>query len=836
MVVLSINNSSKRYFWAVSIYYLLPVICLAAQLVEVSVSEAGDMERLMQTGLAVMYVTEDQTADVILYTDFERRLLEQSGLRFSVTHENLEEFYLSRMGPARDDIAGYRTFDEICDELNQLHEDFPDIISEPISIGESLEGRPLMAVKISDNPEENEDEPEVLMTAMIHSDEMIGGEVLFGLINHLTENYGNDERITRLVDEREIWLLPCHNPDGLVFCEEQFNIGEPWLWRLNRRVHPDNRIGVDLNRNYGYMWAYDNIGSRPSSRGANAFSEPETQAVRDFVIDHNFSISLFFHACGSFCMFPLNYEYIFPPHRGLFSCISDKLTAQNRYVPGTSWECMYKINGGSDDWLYMSEEHEPIMAFTIEIGTREDGHAPPRERVEPLVNENLELCLTAIDYADNPGRALPPPSVEDVNVDLNENDNPVIHWDIPEDENNPPQAFNVLAREQGEEYTDDAEEDNDIWELLNTFRTSTNSHSERYSYFFDNRLRKGYYLTIRNEIIAPDTLSAWLTYQLSYPLFFQVSLDGYNWVSLPGSDTEDFFVEDYNHGPGITGQSGNWRRCWWSFGEYAGQMVKIRFCLLRLGPRAQDHCYIDDIGPLPTTEWGEVIVEDIEESPFIDEEREPDPEVEYLVQSIDPEGDRSFWSIPGRIDFPDTIRVQLEDGWNLISINVSPPQEFYRHDEERGPHVVYMLEQFRIEEFPGYCIDFFKDGSGRFFSPEFGFFNIPFWNSTEGYLAKMDGDFEAVWLGERIPANADIPLIRRWNMIAYYPTYELDASAHDYYVLSPIIDHVEVAKDGDGNFMLPAFNFSNMPPWRESQGYMVKVDANVVLNYPEVER
>ena len=159
MVVLSINNSSKRYFWAVSIYYLLPVICLAAQLVEVSVSEAGDMERLMQTGLAVMYVTEDQTADVILYTDFERRLLEQSGLRFSVTHENLEEFYLSRMGPARDDIAGYRTFDEICDELNQLHEDFPDIISEPISIGESLEGRPLMAVKISDNPEENEDEP-----------------------------------------------------------------------------------------------------------------------------------------------------------------------------------------------------------------------------------------------------------------------------------------------------------------------------------------------------------------------------------------------------------------------------------------------------------------------------------------------------------------------------------------------------------------------------------------------------------------------------------------------------------------------------------------------------
>ena len=93
--------------------------------------------------------------------------------------------------------------------------------------------------------------------------------------------------------------------------------------------------------------------------------------------------------------------------------------------------------------------------------------------------------------------------------------------------------------------------------------------------------------------------------------------------------------------------------------------------------------------------------------------------------------------------------------------------------------------------------------------------------------------WQATWAGEQIPADSDIPLIEGWNIIAYLPTYELDASAPDYYVLSPIIDHVIIAKDADGTFMYPEWEYSNMPPWRETQGYQVKVDEDIVLNYPE---
>ena len=177
------------------------------------------------------------------------------------------------------------------------------------------------------------------------------------------------------------------------------------------------------------------------------------------------------------------------------------------------------------------------------------------------------------------------------------------------------------------------------------------------------------------------------------------------------------------------------------------------------------------------------------------------------------------------------LSLPLTDGWNLISINISPPREFYREDEERGPDIIRMLEQLRINE-ENHHVLLMKNEDGRFYSPAFGFNNIPYWELTEGYQVKVDEDVEAVWIGDWLPPDTDIPIEEGWNLVAYFPTYELDASAPNFHVLSPIIDHVLIAKNGLGNFMVPNFNFSNMPPWRETQGYQVKVDEDVVLNYP----
>ena len=177
--------------------------------------------------------------------------------------------------------------------------------------------------------------------------------------------------------------------------------------------------------------------------------------------------------------------------------------------------------------------------------------------------------------------------------------------------------------------------------------------------------------------------------------------------------------------------------------------------------------------------------------------------------------------------------VNLIEGWNLISINVRPPEELWIREE--GPDVIRMTEQLRIDD-ENHRVDIFKDEDGLFYLPTWGFCNIQYWDLADGYQLKITEDFEAAWGGDPIPANADIPLAEGWNLIAYYPTYELDASAPNFYVLSNVIDNILIAKDAFGNFLFPEFQFSNMEPWRESQGYQVKTDADVILNYPEEQQ
>lgn len=178
------------------------------------------------------------------------------------------------------------------------------------------------------------------------------------------------------------------------------------------------------------------------------------------------------------------------------------------------------------------------------------------------------------------------------------------------------------------------------------------------------------------------------------------------------------------------------------------------------------------------------------------------------------------------------LTVEMENGWNMISINVNVGGDFYIDDEDEGPDVVLMTEQLRIDD-DTHNLILMKDGEGRFYNPEFGFTNIMYWDVASGYQIKLREDADAVWSGELVPADEVIPMLDGWNLIAYYPTYELSAASEDFYVLSPIIDQVITAKDGDGNFMIPEFDFSNMPPWRQSQGYLIKLDGDAEFSYPD---
>ncbi|MDP8238835.1 MAG: Ig-like domain-containing protein [Candidatus Hatepunaea meridiana] len=183
----------------------------------------------------------------------------------------------------------------------------------------------------------------------------------------------------------------------------------------------------------------------------------------------------------------------------------------------------------------------------------------------------------------------------------------------------------------------------------------------------------------------------------------------------------------------------------------------------------------------------------------------------------------------------DTTPFELEilEGWSMISLNISPVDDYYVEDEESGPNIVLMFEQLRINE-NNHRVIRIKNEEGRFYTPAWGYNGIPYWNIFQGYQIKVTEDCEAVWGGVPILADTDIPIQAGWNNIAYFPSYTLPADrASDYYAFSPIIDNIIQVKNGYGDFMVPAWGYSNMRPCVPGMGFQILVDEDVNLEYPE---
>lgn len=177
-------------------------------------------------------------------------------------------------------MGGFYTYAEILWHMDNLATLFPTLVKAktPISATNTIEGRPLYWMKISDNPNVDESEPEVLYNSAHHAREPGSVSQLIMYMYYLCENYSTNPEAQYLVNNSEMYFIPLVNPDGYVRNETTDPSGGG-MWRKNRRNNGGS-YGVDINRNYGYQWAYDAIGSSPSGwsetyRGTAAFSEAE---------------------------------------------------------------------------------------------------------------------------------------------------------------------------------------------------------------------------------------------------------------------------------------------------------------------------------------------------------------------------------------------------------------------------------------------------------------------------------------------------------------------------------------------------------------------------------
>lgn len=394
-------------------------------------TDAAGLKKLARSGLAMEegFREKDGSWTLVLSSE-ELQKVKQEGFSPEILHENYARWIIERN--LREDtvrlpeivrdyivpqhfklgsMGGFLTLQEVLNELDSMRILYPDLISVKAAAGNgnSIQGRPVYFVKISDHPDVNENEPKILYNSLIHAREPMGMQQMMFFMWYLLENYSAREDIRYLIDNLELYFIPVINPDGYEY-NRFLDPNGGGMWRKNRRLTGPQRYGVDLNRNFAYQWAYDDEGSSPDPatetyRGSAAFSEPETQIIRDFCIQKQFRMVMNYHTYGSFLLYPWGYIPLSAPDSLTDSIYSEFLTKKNRYISGIPGQVLYVVNGDAGDWEYGEQILKPkSICFSPEVGNHNDGFWPPPSHIIPLsrihVYANLMLANLSLPYAE----------------------------------------------------------------------------------------------------------------------------------------------------------------------------------------------------------------------------------------------------------------------------------------------------------------------------------------------------------------------------------------------------------------------------------------------------
>ena len=288
--------------------------------------------------------------------------------------------------PAKTSIpTSYHTHTSLTAELQALAAAHPTI-ARLHDLGPSVQGRALWMMRISDAPDLDEDEPELAYISSMHGDEVVGQELLLALIRHLLEGYGSDPRVTSLVDDTAIWILPSMNPDGTALASRY------------------NANGFDLNRDFPDQFV-DPVNT-PIGR------QPETSAVMAWGALQSIQLAANFHGGALVVSYPFGGQAaglsVFnptpAPDHAVFVSLSRTYADANPPMStsnadpawddgvtnGAAW---YVISGGMQDWAYV---WRGTFEVTIEL---DDVKWPPASRLPQLWSDNLESMLAYLERA-----------------------------------------------------------------------------------------------------------------------------------------------------------------------------------------------------------------------------------------------------------------------------------------------------------------------------------------------------------------------------------------------------------------------------------------------------
>jgi hypothetical protein len=270
-------------------------------------------------GLEIHGVT-DSTVSIVA-TDGELAQLNALGYSPRVTLDDYQAWVDSI-------LLAYRTYAQVCSTMTALAGNYP-LICRLETLGFSVQNRAILAMRVTDNPQIEEAEPEFRIVGPHHGDEKIATEIALSFLQYVLASYDTSASINNVVDSTELWVVPILNVDGHV---------------ANSRT---NANGIDLNRDYGYRWS--GMGNSPSP-----FSQKETRLVRQHDIGNNIAIEFAYHSAASYVNYLWDNHPADPPDSGFVEALARQYadstygsnTTRLDAINGYEW---YEVDGSCQD-------------------------------------------------------------------------------------------------------------------------------------------------------------------------------------------------------------------------------------------------------------------------------------------------------------------------------------------------------------------------------------------------------------------------------------------------------------------------------------------------------
>ncbi len=409
--------------WLIFLMFTSVIFSIFAEksLVRISPVTEGQAKQYYSEGYDITLYKPNEFIDIIL-NDEEQNTLRQNAISFTILQTETQ--VKNNLSSNERDIPGYSNYSQTIAQLNQYAEQY-DIV-HLVNLGNSLGKQysndgltnytdfqhEIIALKLSDNPEVEEDEPSFYFFGAHHAREPLSTEVTMAVLDYYLSNYNVDPEITDLINNSQIWFIPIVNPDGQKIVLDQTDV---W-WRKNIRDNNQNQSfdtnnqygygidGVDLNRNYGYGWGYfsstDNF-EYPTYHGTVPFSEPETQIIKEFIDSIPFVAGISYHTYGGLVLYPWGSKpNVQSPDETELAGLAESMAgtilktdgSNMTYDPGYGWE-LYAASGGLDEYAYGNNS---IFAYTIELA---EEFIPSATIVTQTCANNLQAAKILVSRA-----------------------------------------------------------------------------------------------------------------------------------------------------------------------------------------------------------------------------------------------------------------------------------------------------------------------------------------------------------------------------------------------------------------------------------------------------